>query len=317
MGAVSDTDDAVGRAQVPRSGEERRSGHDRRSGDRRSGGEQPTRRAGDLKPGQTRKPASALESLGAIGDLARALVSRADGPYAGVVVEMVEAARLNEPTVVAPDVAERMVAPFAWMIGYVGTQGVGLTSDGYLHPADFEAAAAAIGVGQGQIGMLSGEGQAAPVLAFRQACQSAQLLRITRGRLTATRIAIELARDPVALWWHLADELPLGRTDVERDAGAVLLLDAACHSRAQWPPPHLRFGAFDPIDDHLAAALHALGWAGSGGESLQGWQVRSLAAVTVTLLERLGAHVPDPDNRTLRPTPEGVAFARAALRGRG
>jgi hypothetical protein len=311
---VKAADDAVGRAGGRRSGQERRSGHERRSGARRPGGERPTRRAGEA-----RTPSPAHGSRGEMGDLARALVNRADGPYAGVVVEMVEAARLDEPTVVAPDVAERMVAPFAWMISYLGAQGVDLTSAGYLHAEDVEAVAGALDVGPEGIGALSREGQTLPVLAFRQACQSARLLRLTRGRLSATRIATQLADDPVALWWHLADRLPLGRTDVERDAGAVLLLDVACHGEqaGPWPPPHLRFDAFDQIDDHLAAALHALGWAGSGGVSLQSWQVRSLAGLTVTVLERLGAYEPDPDHHTGHPTPEGVAFARAALRGRG
>lgn len=250
--------------------------------------------------------------------MAQALVNRADGPYAGVVAEMVQAARLNEPTVVAPDVAERMVAPFARVIGHVGDQGVGLTSDGYLHSDDVEAVARALNVGPEGIVVFTSEGLTVPVLAFRKACQSAGLLRITRGRLTATRTALQLADDPVALWWHLAGEAPLGRTDVERDAGAVLLLDAACHGgdRRPWPPPHLQFDAFHPIDDHMAAALHALGWAGSGGESLQSWQLRGLAGLTTTLLERLGAYEPDPDHRPGRPTPEGVAFARAAVRGR-
>lgn len=298
-----------------RTGRDRRTGQDRRAGqsgrsgaDRRS---RPTRRSGEA-----RTPEPSPGGPGEPGDLARVLASRADGPYAGVVVEMVEAARLGEPIVVAPDVAERMVAPFAWMIGYVGAHGVDLTSAGYLHPEDVEAVAGALQLGPQSIAALGREGNSEPVLSFRQACQSARLLRLNKGRLNATRLATQLAVDPVALWWHLAGRLPLGGTDVERDAGAVLLLDAACHGDPEWPPPHLRFDVFHQIDDHLAAALHGLGWAGSGGESLQSWQVRNLAGLTVTVLERLGAYERDElGHASARPTPEGVAFARAALRG--
>ena len=254
--------------------------------------------------------------FGVAGDLAGALVSWADGPYAGVVVDLVAAARLDEPAVVAADVAERMVAPFAWMIRHVGTEGVDLTAAGFLNPSDVEAVARALDVGQEWIGPLSREGNTLPVLAFRQACQSARLLRIAKGRLMATRFATQLAGDPVALWWHLAGRLPLGGTDVERDAGVVLLLDAACHGDPDWPPPHLRFDVFDRIDDHVAAAFHALGWAGSDGESLQSWQVRSLAEPTITVLERLRVYERDESGHaTWRPTPEGVEFARGALRG--
>ena len=309
-------DDAVGPAGGPPPGPERRSGRDRRSGQKQWSGQErrsvPTRRSG-----QPRRPEQA-DSPGAAGDLAGALAGWADGPYAGVVIEMVQATRLDEPVLVAADVAERMVAPFAWMIRYVGERGVDLTSAGYLHPADVVAVAGALGVGREWIGALNREGYTLPVLTFRLACQSVRLLRLSKGRLNATRIATELADDPVALWWHIAGRLPLGGTDVERDAGVVILLDVASHGDPEWPPPHLRFGDADGIDDHLAAALHALGWAGSEGESLQSWQVRSLAEPTITVLERLGVYERDEVGiASRRPTPEGVAFARAVLRGRG
>jgi hypothetical protein len=243
------------------------------------------------------------------------MASRADGPYAGVVVEMVGTARLDQPTVPPPEVAERMVAPFAWMIKHVGAQGLTLTPAGQLPPADAEAVAEALHIRREWIGALHGERHDEPVLEFRQSCQLAGLLRLSRGRLSATRLATDLADDPVALWLHLADRLPLGRTEVERDAGAVILLDVACHGEDPktnpWPPPHLRFDTFGSIDDHLAAALHALGWIGTDGESLQGWQVRSLAGATATVLQRLGVY---GHSQTRRPTTEGVAFARAALR---
>ena len=316
-----------------RMGQERRSGRDRRSGkDRRTGQggwTGPERRSGrgrrarpTRRSGHDGRSARSGGGSGEAGELAGAMVGWADGPYTNVVVEMVAAARLDQSVTVTPALAERMVAPFIWMIDHVGVHGVDLTPAGYLRPADVEATAAALGVGPEWIGAASREAYMLPVLAFRQACQSARLLRIAKGRLYATRRAARLAEDPVALWWHLASQLPLGGTDVERDAGVVMLLDAACHgddpAASSWPPEHLRFDAVDLIDDHLAAALHAFGWAGGDGQNLQGWQVRSLAEPTGTVLERMGAYQRDEDGHVTRcPTPEGVLFARAVLRGPG
>lgn len=342
---VTDADDAVRRAAAEpadpdpwagserRSGPDRRSGHDRRSGEDRRTGQGgwtgPERRSGrgrrshpTRRSGRDSRTVHAGGGRGEVGELAGAMVGWADGPYTNVVVDMVAAARLDQPVTVTAALAERMVAPFIWMIDHVGVPGVDLTPAGYLRPADVESTAAALGVGPEWIGAASREGYMLPVLAFRQACQAARLLRVAKGRLHATRHAARLAEDPVALWWHLASQLPLGGTDVERDAGVVMLLDAACHgddpASSSWPPAHLRFDAVDLIDDHLAAALHAFGWAESDGQNLQSWQVRSLAEPTVTVLERLGVYQRDEQGHlTRRPTPEGVLFARAVLRGPG
>jgi hypothetical protein len=40
--------------------------------------------------------------------------------------------------------------------------------------------------------------------------------------------------DPVALWQHIAERLPLGRTDCQRPAGTVLLLLAAGDDDIGW-----------------------------------------------------------------------------------
>jgi hypothetical protein len=215
-----------------------------------------------------------------------------------------------------------MVAPFEWLVRHVGIRGIDLTSAGYLRPSDVVAVAEALEIGRVWVGRLNREAHTAPVLLFREACQAAGLLWLSRGRLRATRTAAALADDPAALWWHLAERLPLGRRDVDRDAGAIVLLDAACRGSARdrgesWPPRHLYFDGFEDLDDHEAAAFHALGWVGSDAERLPSRVVRLLARPTLTVLERLGVFECDEHHYpTRRPTPEGVAFVRAALRGR-
>src|SRR5665648_740085 len=69
------------------------------------------------------------------------LAHRAAGPWAGVLVDMLDGAGLDRPVLVDADVATRMVAPFVWMVRHVGASGVALTGAGYLRPADVRAAA--------------------------------------------------------------------------------------------------------------------------------------------------------------------------------
>ena len=259
------------------------------------------------------------------------LAHRAAGPWAGVLVEMLEGAGLDRPVLVDVDVATRMVAPFQWIVRHVGASGVALTGAGYLRPADVQAVAVALDLGREWIGTLNREHLTAPVLVFRQACQAAGLLRLAKGRLTATRRALGLVDDPVRLWWYLAGRLPLGRRGMDRDAGMAVLLAAASggagpERAAAWrgaasessessgssgwrPGPHAT------PDEPVAAALHALGWAVKDGSVIPGWQVRRMAELTVAVLERLGVHGPrDLGAREPQATPEGEVFARAALR---
>jgi len=252
------------------------------------------------------------------------LAHRAAGPWAGVLVDMLEGAGLDRPVLVDADVATRMVAPFVWMVRHVGASGVALTGAGYLRPADVRAVAVALDLGREWIGTLNREHLTAPVLVFRQACQAAGLLRLAKGRLTATRRALALVDDPVSLWWYLAGRLPLGRRGMDRDAAMVVLLDAAsggagseraavwrgAASSSGWQP-----GPHATPDEPVAAALHALGWAFKDGSVIPGWQVRRMAELTVAVLDRLGVRGPgDLGAREPQATPEGEAFARAALR---
>lgn len=224
------------------------------------------------------------------------LLARA-GPGLGLLAELVAAAGLDQPVLVDASVATRMVEPFAWLVRYVGTRGVDLTSAGYLRPPDVAAVAEHLRLGGEWLGSATREVHAPPVLEFRQACQAVGLLRPVKGRVTVTRNGVALAEDPVALWWYLAGRLPLGRRDVEQDAGAALLLVAAA-GRDEEPLP---------------AVLAALGWAPRAGGTLEPWQVRRAAASTWEVLRRLGAVSSDTPGKH-GPTSEGVAFSRAALR---
>lgn len=285
-------DDAVAwAAGTRRPGGGRRADGGRAGGGRAgAGGRRATRGAGTVpaqpEPGELPVPVLAL-------------LDRAGGPDAGELAALVLAGRLGEPVLLDAAVAARMVEPFVWLVGHVGVRGVDLTSAGYLRPVDVAAVAEHLHLEDEWIGTLNREAHTPPVLVFRQACQAAGLLRLAKGRLSATRRAMDLAADPVALWWHLAARLPLGRRDVEQDAGAVLLLATAAGGAA---------------DARLAGALAALGWSPRGGGRVEPWHVRRWSEATGEVLRRLGAYPREKHGWASVPSPEGVTFARAALR---
>src|ERR1700751_4550626 len=66
-------------------------------------------------------------------------------------------AKLLEPVLVDAETATRMVRPYTWFLDRAGTEGIKLTSAGYLPPADVEAASAELGLAGEWIGKLNRE----------------------------------------------------------------------------------------------------------------------------------------------------------------
>jgi hypothetical protein len=112
-----------------------------------------------------------------------------------------------------------------------------------------------------------------------------------------------LRGDPAALWWHLAERMPLRSADsCETQAGLLLLAVIAA-------------GAPSDLDAVVARLLGGIGWISGDGTQLTGSTAASAAWDTRTVLWRLGGfssgrHGFEPAT----PTPDGIAFARAALR---
>jgi hypothetical protein len=61
-------------------------------------------------------------------------------------------AKFLEPVLVDAETAARMVRPYRWFLDRAGTEGIKLTSTGYLPPADVEAASAELGLADEWIG---------------------------------------------------------------------------------------------------------------------------------------------------------------------
>ena len=121
---------------------------------------------------------------------------------------MIAGAGLDEPIEIDADTAAQMVAPYTWLLNRVGADGIKLTSAGYLPPAEVEAAMAELGLSHEWIGKGNREVQTMPVLSLRETSQMLGLVRKYRGALVLTPRGRAVRHDPLALWWHLAEQLP-------------------------------------------------------------------------------------------------------------
>jgi hypothetical protein len=216
--------------------------------------------------------------------------------------KLIDAAALDEPAVIDPDAAARMVRPYTWLLDRVGEDGITLTGAGYLPPAHVEAAVAELGMAEEWIGKLSRENHTMPVLTLRESAQELGLLRKHRGKLLLTARGRRLLADPVALWWHVAERTPrASRESIEPQAGLTLLIAVAA-------------GATEHADAIIVRTLRAIGWMRGDGEPLSGFDAGGAAWDTRAMLRRLDVLTGDSFRRDERSTPDGVTFARAALR---
>ena len=214
---------------------------------------------------------------------------------------MAEAA-WDEPVRVDAETAARMVRSYTWLLDRVGPDGIKLTSAGYLPPAHVEAAMVELELRDEWIGKGNQENLTLPVLNLRESAQKSGLLRKYRGSVLLSSRGRSLRTDPSALWWHLAERMPLPSKDaVERQAGLLLLVAVAAELG-------------DDLDATVARFLDAIGWINSDGTRLTNSMAIHVGWDTWAILRRLGGYASERGlGRRDRPTADGVAFARAAL----
>jgi Plasmid pRiA4b ORF-3-like protein len=211
-------------------------------------------------------------------------------------------AALDQSVLIDAETASRMVRPYSWLLDRVGADGIKLTAAGHLPPAHVEAAVAGLGLDEDWIGKGNRETQTVPVLHLRETATKMGLLRKHREMLLVTSRGRELRGNPAGLWWHLAERMPpkTGRCEVQ--AGLLLLAAVA----AQVP---------SNADAVMARMLGAIGWIAGDGTEFTRQMARRAAWDTWTVLRRLGGYSHDRHGLGLgQPTPEGITFARAALR---
>jgi hypothetical protein len=219
---------------------------------------------------------------------------------------LVTDAELDQAVKLDAGAAARMVRPYSWLLDRTGTAGIRLTDAGHLPPADVSAAVRELGLRTGGPGRR--ESQVEPVRQLRESAQALGLLRKQRGQLLLTARGAGLRSDPAALWWQLAERMPL-RTAAsgEVQPGLIVLVCVAARATVT-------------LNATIAWMLTALGWMNTDGSPLTGGQAAQATGSTRAVLGRLGA-LPDGAGRggpgpggSPWPTPEGMAFARAALR---
>jgi hypothetical protein len=218
--------------------------------------------------------------------------------------QLIEDADLDASVDIDADTAARMVSPYSWLLDRVGAGGIKLTGAGYLPPVHVEAAMAELGLDEEWIGKGNREIQTLPVLSLRESAQAMGLLRKHRGTLVLTRRGRAVRNDPLALWWHLAEQMPPASKDAcETQAGLILLATVATRSTE------------DDADATVAELLTAIGWASIDGTPMTRWMANDAAWDTKAVLRRLGALGNERGiHRSVSSTPEGLTFARAALR---
>jgi hypothetical protein len=234
-----------------------------------------------------------------LADLVRAMRDTAEQQHLRV---LISDAALDEPTEIDADTAASMVRPYTWLLERVGDDGITLTGAGYLPPVHVEAAVAELGMADEWIGKHNRELQTMPVLSLRESAQKLGLLRKHGGRLLLTARGRRLRTDPVGLWWHIAERVPLKSRDLcESQAGLVLLITVAA-------------GVTGDANATIARTLHAIGWMSGDGTPITADTAGEAAWDTWAMLRRLACLTGRPYRRDERSTPGGVTFARAALR---
>jgi len=220
-------------------------------------------------------------------------------------VELLNRAALDQAVEIDEQAAASMVAPYSWLLDRVGDAGIKLTAAGYLPPAVVIAAMAEAHL-EDCYGKHTREEHTQPVLELRQSAMHLRLLRKLRGTLVLAPAGRTLRGNAEQLWWHLVTHLHDGATDIELDAGGLLLLAVA----AGEPIAH------DGHRDLVTQCMVQLGWRSvEEGEPIDEWAVFRAMRSTHSLLELIRAVPEVRYNRPAQvPSASGIAFARAALR---
>jgi hypothetical protein len=235
-----------------------------------------------------------IDLPGPLGDLVHQVQSTAGRR---LLLKLISDSALKKPVLADPETAARMVRPYTWLLDRVG-DGIKLTSAGYLPPVHVKAAMTELGMEDEWIGAHNREDSTLPVLHLRESAQRMGLLRKYRGCVVPTRSGRALRSDPVDLWWHVAEKLPVKSADeAETEAGLLLLLAMAAQ--------------VEDVEATITDLLGVLGWMHSDGDPL----TAQIAWETSAVLRRLGCFAADrpPYYRSPKPTAEGVELARAAL----
>ena len=119
-------------------------------------------------------------------------------------------------------------------------------------------------------------------------------------RCTARGLA--LRDDPVGLWWHLAERMPLGSSDPFMAQGGLLYLTAVAAND------------LEEVGEKVTRVLEAVGWRLSDGMPFTSREAHTAWRDTENVLARIGVVDRGRGWEPEKASPDGPLFARAALR---
>ena len=184
-----------------------------------------------------------------------------------------------------------LAGPYRVLLQVIGG-GVPLSKAGWL-PAEYVAElCSALEIDPILAGKANRESNVKPLASFRKAVQQLGLLHTQQGLLTPTIKGIELRDDPAGLWKHIASRMPIGRSDLKKDAGwfALAALAGGVGQRGVYDATH--------------ALLVDAGWEEESGEPIEYWATPPLVWPTLDCL--LGTRRMD-----MRPDPAWLPAAAA------
>ena len=168
-------------------------------------------------------------------------------------------AQLERRVQIDTGTAARMVRPYRWLLDRASDGGLRLT----------EARSRRRGWPR--------ENQVPRVRQLRESAQAMGLLRKEHGQLLVTTRGAELRFRPDALWWHLAERMPLrSAAACEVQPGMVLLVCVAARCTGT-------------LSGTIARMLSAIGWMNGDGGPLTGAEAARATAGTHATLGWLGA----------------------------
>ncbi len=214
--------------------------------------------------------------------------------------KLLSAADLTRSDDPEPAAQAQLVRPWQHLLDVVGA-GLTLTQAGWLPPAVVHRLATELDLLEPWMGKGNREDHFTPVRRIRDTATQLGLVRKRKVVLLPTALGTRLAGDSAGLWRHIADSLPLGTKDFERDAGAILLLAvAAGHS------------PFDGIRSFGPDLLSSAGWSSADREPPDESDAVDFARPTWFVL--LAAASRRMSGMRETPTEADRQLARAALR---
>ena len=220
--------------------------------------------------------------------------------------EAAERIDASSPIEVDETTALQVMTPLLWMTRRVGADGLALTKAGHLRPVDVTALMTELGWDSWWIGKNNREELTAPAGMLRRAALAAKLVRKFKGSLRLTPAGRDLADDPVRMWFHVAEQLPVERHQGDRVAAVLGMLDAL--TIAEQDQSHRAVST--PVRFDPAEALTHLGWFGSDGTPLEPHAFRFVWEQTGNVLNSIGV---GSYGKHARSQQDRIAFLRSAL----